>query len=51
MSLLTSYQSPEDHIDMKKKLGSPLEAPNCELIEELPFSMDAFEHLEANITN
>nr|XP_022314692.1 tetratricopeptide repeat protein 17-like isoform X1 [Crassostrea virginica] len=37
---------PEDHIDMKKKLGSPLEAPNCELIEELPFSMDAFEHLE-----
>lgn len=37
---------PEDHIDMKKKLESPLKPPNCELIGELPFSMDAFEHLE-----
>ncbi|XP_048779550.1 tetratricopeptide repeat protein 17-like isoform X2 [Ostrea edulis] len=37
---------PEDHIDMKSKLGSTLMAPNCEVIEDLSFSMDAFEHLE-----
>ncbi|XP_062591170.1 tetratricopeptide repeat protein 17-like [Saccostrea cucullata] len=37
---------PEDHIDMKSKLPSTLLAPNCELIEDLSFSMDAFEHLE-----
>lgn len=47
---LMIFLSPEDHIDMKKKLESPLKPPNCELTGELPFSMDAFEHLEVWIS-
>lgn len=47
---LMIFSSPEDHIDMEKKLESPLKPPNCELIGDLPFSMDAFEHLEVQIS-